>query len=203
MEAKKTLLVNKLAQLTEINKELMKKNTQLDKERKDKVARLTSENTKLKEWVTKLDKDFASKLSTTQLLSPVSIIRHAQHGLMLEYSRAQNAKAHLEALMKEKDHLVSRCKAMEEGIKPVLDLIGMEPEVGPTDRQALPEAIIEKCQSSWACFKQYIRDAGEYVVAHVLAVVRSHYPGVDLKHLEAGMSSNTDPAKVEHLRATS
>jgi hypothetical protein len=38
---------------------------------------------------------------------------------------------------------------------------------------------------------------------HVLAVVRSHYPGVDLKRLEAGMSSNTDPVKAEQLRATS
>jgi hypothetical protein len=46
----------------------------------------------------------------------------------------QNAKTHLEALMKEKEHLASKCKAMEEGIKPVLDLIGMEPEEGPTDR---------------------------------------------------------------------
>jgi hypothetical protein len=42
MEAEKTLLVDKLAQLTEINKELMEKNTQLDKERKDEVARLTN-----------------------------------------------------------------------------------------------------------------------------------------------------------------
>jgi hypothetical protein len=32
MEAKKTLLVDKLAQLMKINKELMEKNTQLDKE---------------------------------------------------------------------------------------------------------------------------------------------------------------------------
>jgi hypothetical protein len=48
----------------------------------------------------------------------------------------QNAKAHLEALMKEKDHLASKYKVMEEGIKPVLDLIGMEPEEGPTDQPA-------------------------------------------------------------------
>jgi hypothetical protein len=77
MEVEKTLLVDKLAQLTESNKELMVKNTQLDKERKDEVACLTSENTKLKEQVTKLDKDFTSKLSTTQSLIPLSIIYHA------------------------------------------------------------------------------------------------------------------------------
>jgi hypothetical protein len=50
--------------------------------------------------------------------------------------------------MKEKDHWASKCKAMEEGIKPVMDLIGMELEEGPTDRLVRPEAIIEKCQSS-------------------------------------------------------
>jgi hypothetical protein len=54
-----------------------------------------------------------------------------------------------------------------------------------------------------AFFKQYIHDAGEYVAAHVLAVVRSHYPGVDLRRLEAGVPSNTDPMKAEQLRATS
>jgi hypothetical protein len=57
----------------------------------------------------------------------------------------QNARAHLEMLMKENDHWASKCKAMEEGIKPVLDLIGMEPEDGPTDRPVRPEAIVEKC----------------------------------------------------------
>jgi predicted nuclease with TOPRIM domain len=77
MEAEKMLLVDKLAWLVESNKELMEKNNQLDKERKDEVARLTSENTKLKERVIKLDKDFSSKLSTTQSLIPFSIIHHA------------------------------------------------------------------------------------------------------------------------------
>jgi hypothetical protein len=57
----------------------------------------------------------------------------------------QNAKTHLEALIKEKEHLASKCKAMEEGIKPVLDLISMEPKEGPIDRPARSEAIVEKC----------------------------------------------------------
>jgi hypothetical protein len=46
----------------------------------------------------------------------------------------QNAKTHLEALMKEKNHLASKGKTMEQRIKPVLDLIGMEPKEGPIDR---------------------------------------------------------------------
>jgi hypothetical protein len=88
MEAEKTLIVDKLARLAESNKELVEKNNQLDKERKDEVARLTNENTKMKERATKLDKDFSSKLSTTQSLISFSIIHHAQHGLMLECSHA-------------------------------------------------------------------------------------------------------------------
>jgi hypothetical protein len=32
----------------------------------------------------------------------------------------------MEVLIKEKNHLMSKCEVMEQGIKPVLDLIGME-----------------------------------------------------------------------------
>jgi hypothetical protein len=39
-----------------------------------------------------LHKDFSSKLSTTQLLIPFSIIHHVQHGLMLECSHAPKRK---------------------------------------------------------------------------------------------------------------
>jgi hypothetical protein len=41
------------------------------------------------------------------------------------------------------------------------------------------------------------------MAAHVLAVVRSHYSGVDLQRLETGVSSNTNQVKAEQLRATS
>jgi hypothetical protein len=57
----------------------------------------------------------------------------------------QNTKTHLEALMKKKEHLTLKCKVMEEGIKPVLDLIGMEPEEGPVDQSVQRDAIIKRC----------------------------------------------------------
>jgi hypothetical protein len=123
--------------------------------------------------------------------------------LFLSAVVCQNTKTHLEALIKEKDHLLSKCKAMEQGIKPVLDLIGMEPKEAPTDRPAQPGDIVEKCQSSWTWFMQYIRNTGEYMATHVLGVVRSHYPRVDLKRLEIGVSNSTDQRKVEQLRITS
>jgi hypothetical protein len=135
MEVEKMLLVDKLARLSESNKELVEKNDQLDKERKDEVARLTSENTKLKERVTKLDKDFSSKLSTTQLMISFAIIHHAQHGLVLDCSRTPKRK--------------DTPGGADKGEGPLsIHLIGMEPEEAPTDRPARPEAIFEKCQSS-------------------------------------------------------
>jgi hypothetical protein len=51
--------------------------------------------------------------------------------------------------------------------------------------------------------KQYIHGAGEYVAAHVIGVVRPHYPRVDLKRLETGVSNNTDQRKANQLRITS
>jgi hypothetical protein len=59
----------------------------------------------------------------------------------------------MEVLIKEKNLLMSKCQVMEQGIKLVLDLIGMEPEEMPCNQLARPEAIIEKCQSSWTWFK--------------------------------------------------
>jgi hypothetical protein len=92
---------------------------------------------------------------------------------------------------------------MEDGITPVLNLIRMEPEEPATGQAPRPGAIVDKCKTSWSWFKQYIQDAGEYVAAYILAVVRSHYPDVDLRRLEAGVSRNTDQKKIEQLRATS
>jgi hypothetical protein len=92
---------------------------------------------------------------------------------------------------------------MEDGITPVLNLIGMEPKEPAANQAPRPGAIVDKCKNSWPWFKQYIWDIGEYVATHVLAVVRSHYPNMDLRRIEAGVSSNTDQRKAEQLRASS
>jgi hypothetical protein len=85
-----------------------------------------------------------------------------------------------------------KCEAMEQGIAPVLDLIGLEPDQpDAAGRPARPDAIIERCRNFLSAFKQYVGDACEYVGAHVLGVVWSHYPGVDLRRLAVGVSANT------------
>ena len=45
-------------------------------------------------------------------------------------------------------------------------------------------------------------EAGEYTGAHVLSMVRAHYPLIDLKRLEAGYPKEVDPDKAEELRMT-
>jgi hypothetical protein len=92
---------------------------------------------------------------------------------------------------------------MEYGTTLVLNLIGMEPEEPAAGRASRLGAIVDKYKNSWSWFKEYIQDAGEYVATQVLAVVRSHYPRVDLKRLEACVSSNTDQEKAEQLRVSS
>ena len=47
-----------------------------------------------------------------------------------------------------------------------------------------------------------MKEAGEYTGAHVLSMVRAHYPLIDLKHLEAGYPKEVDLDKAEELRMT-
>ena len=47
-----------------------------------------------------------------------------------------------------------------------------------------------------------MKEAGEYTGAHVLSMVRAHYPLIDLKCLEARYPKEVDPDKAEELRMT-
>ena len=45
-----------------------------------------------------------------------------------------------------------------------------------------------------------MKEAGEYTSAYVLSMVRTHYPLIDLKRLEAGYPKEVNPDKAEELR---
>ena len=47
-----------------------------------------------------------------------------------------------------------------------------------------------------------MKEAGEYTGAHVLSMVRAHYPLIDLKRLEARYLKEVYPDKAEELRMT-
>ena len=74
----------------------------------------------------------------------------------------------------------SKLDAVVAGVKPVLDCINMEVAPHPDDRPPHSDAIIDRCKPAWQNFKSFNRDATISVMTHALAVVRSHYPAIDL-----------------------
>ena len=70
--------------------------------------------------------------------------------------------------------------AVVTAIKPVLDYV--DPETAPRldDRRQGSDTIIQRCKAAWENFKIFNRDAIMTIATHVLAVVRSHYPTIDV-----------------------
>jgi hypothetical protein len=64
-----------------------------------------------------------------------------------------------------------KIEAMEAGIKPVLDCVGLEPSEG---RERLPgdpppRSIVDQCQMAWSDFKEFTRSAVHGAIMHALA----------------------------------
>ena len=83
---------------------------------------------------------------------------------------------------------------------PVLNLI--DPALAEDVPRTPQLGLIERCQKAWGWFQVSVKEAREYVGAHVLSMVHAHYPLVDLKRLEAGYPKEVDLDKAEELRMT-
>jgi len=85
-----------------------------------------------------------------------------------------NTKKHLDELIKDRDSLKANCIKLWKGVAPVLDLIS--PEL-PEDQLRAPKLTpVEKAQRAWGWLQQFVKDTGEFAGAHVLNMVRAHYP---------------------------
>jgi len=83
-------------------------------------------------------------------------------------------------------------------VAPVLDLIS--PEL-PEDQPRAPKLTpVEKAQRAWDWLQQFVKDAEEFAGAHVLSMVRAHYPLVDLSRLERGYPKEVGPQEADDLR---
>ena len=89
---------------------------------------------------------------------------------------------------------------MATGIMLVLNLI--DPALAEGVPRMPQLGLIERCRKAWGWFQEFVKEAGEYTGAHVLSMVRAHYPLIDLKRLEAGYPKEVDPDKVEELWMT-
>jgi len=80
-------------------------------------------------------------------------------------------------------------------VRLVLDYIDMEAAPQPDDRPPCSDTIIDKCKAMWENFKSFNHDATVTAVTHALAVVRSHYPAVDIQTIGAGFARGTGTMK--------
>ena len=84
---------------------------------------------------------------------------------------------------------------MVVGVRLVLDCIDMEVAPQPDDRPPRPDTIIDRCKAAWENFKSFNHDATISSVTHALAVVRSHYPTIDLQAIGARFARGTGVTK--------
>ena len=81
------------------------------------------------------------------------------------------------------------------GVKPVLDYVDLEVAPQPDGRPPRPDTIIDRCKAAWENFKSFKPNATVSAVTHALAVVRSHYPTIDLQAIGARFARGTGVMK--------
>ena len=84
-------------------------------------------------------------------------------------------------------------------VKPGLDCVDLEVAPQPDGRLPRPDTIIERCKVAWENFKSFNHDAIVTTVTHALAVVRSHYPTVDLQAIGVGFARGTGVTEHQQL----
>ena len=103
--------------------------------------------------------------------------------------------------------LVQEAKVQKENfetvvaaIKLVFDCVDLEPTSQTDGRRQRSDTIIQRCKAAWENFKIFNRDAIVTVATHVLAVIRSHYPTLDIQLIGGGFTeglSDTETQKLE------
>ena len=89
--------------------------------------------------------------------------------------------------------------AIIAAIKPLLDCVDLEPATQHDGRRQRPDTVIQRCKVAWVNFKTFNRDAIMTVATHVLAVVRSHYPTIDLQSIGGGFAEGLSDAGTQQL----
>ena len=101
----------------------------------------------------------------------------------VDYHR--RAKAQFDVLEQEARTQRNKLYAIVAGVKLVLDCVDMEVAPQPDCRSPCPDTIIDKCKAAWENFKSFNHDTTITAITHALAVVRSHYPIIDLQAIGA------------------
>ena len=81
----------------------------------------------------------------------------------------------------------------------MLDCVDLETATQPDDSRQRAHTIIQRCKVVWENFKIFNRDAVVSVATHVLMVVRSHYPTIDLQSIGGGFAEGLSDADTQLL----
>jgi hypothetical protein len=81
----------------------------------------------------------------------------------------------------------------------VLDIIG--PDSTEARAEAPKIGLVEKSQKARGWLQQWTKDIKEYVGAHVLSLVRAHYPLLEIARLEAGYPREVRAERADGLRS--
>ena len=80
-------------------------------------------------------------------------------------------------------------------IKPVLDYVDLEPASQTDGRRQRSDTIIQRCKAAWENFKIFNRDAIVTITTHILVVVRSHYPTINIQSIGGGFAEGLSDAE--------
>jgi hypothetical protein len=115
----------------------------------------------------------------------------------MKEQEALNGKCKI--LIKERETWKQAYTEMAKGIAPVLDVIGADSTEAGVEAQKI--GLVEKSQEAYIWLQQWTKDIKEYVGAHVLSLVRAHYPLLDIARLEAGYPREVMVERVDELRS--
>ena len=107
----------------------------------------------------------------------------------------RRVKAQFDVLEQEARTQRNKFDVIVIGVKPVLNCVDLEVAPQPDGRPPHPDTIIERCKVAWENFKSFNRDAIVTAITHALAVVRSHYPAIDLQAIGVGFTEGMGKAK--------
>ena len=114
-----------------------------------------------------------------------------------EYHR--KTKAQFNMLEQEAQTQRQKLDVVVDKVRLMLDCIDMEAAPQPDDRPPRPDTIIDRCKEAWENFKSFNHDTTVTAVTHALAVVRSHYPVIDLQAIGAGFTRGTEAMEHQQL----
>ena len=89
--------------------------------------------------------------------------------------------------------------AVVAAIKLVLDCVDLEMATQRDGRRQCSDTVIQRCKAACENFKTFNHDAIMTIATYVLAVVRSHYPTIDLQSIGGGFSEGLSDMGTQQL----